>query len=85
MGSSFPSRSSRHVHRVVGSPGPKQGQWEARYAIHASRQLSGEVLRSRLLLTRFASVGPSHFCWSLHVAMQVGLYLHRLRCQAYSL
>ena len=45
MESSFPSGSSRHLHRKVISLGPKQGQWECRYVIHASRQLSGEVLR----------------------------------------
>ena len=45
MESSFPSGSYRHLHRSVSSPGPKQGHWESRYAIHASRQLSGEVLR----------------------------------------
>ena len=45
MESSFPSGSLRHLHRTVSSPGPEQGQWESRYAIHASRQLSGEVLR----------------------------------------
>ena len=54
-GSSFPSRSPRHVHREVGSPGLRQGQLDARYAIHASRQLSGEVLRylkQSILLTK---------------------------------
>ena len=42
---SFPPRSPLHIHRVVSSPGPWQRQREARYAIHASHQLSGEVLR----------------------------------------
>lgn len=52
MGSSFPVGISWHVHHVVSSPGLKQGQWEARYAIHASRQLSGEVLRYLKQLTK---------------------------------
>ncbi len=45
MGSSFPTGSPRHLHRAVSSPGPRQGQRESRYAFHASRQLSDEVLR----------------------------------------
>ena len=36
-----------------GSLGPGRGQWGARYAIHASRQLSGKVLRylKRVIVT----------------------------------
>ena len=45
MGSSHPTRSRWYFHHQIGSPGSSLGQWKPRYAIHASRQLSGEVLR----------------------------------------
>ena len=37
----------------MGSPGPSQGQWGSRYAIHAGRQLSGKVSRylKRVIVT----------------------------------
>ena len=60
MESSFPSRSPRHltvfsrvvvskikrkeVHREVSSPGPRLGQWESRYAIHATTKNWERVL-----------------------------------------
>jgi len=35
----------------------------------------------------FTGDGPGHFCLALHVAMQIGPYLHHLvrRCSAYGL
>ena len=45
METSFPTEGSRHVHRVVSSLDPRLGQWNNRYAIHASHLLSDEVLR----------------------------------------
>ena len=44
-GSSRPTGSRWRIHHQVVSPGTFLGQWGSRYAPHASRQLSGEVLR----------------------------------------
>ena len=55
-----------------------------RYAIRAGRNLPDKEFRSRLLLPNQVSSidsirGTGHFCRPLHVAMQVGLYLHSSR------
>ena len=56
------------------SPGPSWRQSPSRYAIRAGRNSPGRGLRSPML--RSADCGwCDHFCRTLHVAMQVGLYL----------
>src|SRR5262249_35286343 len=39
---------------------------------------------SKLLLDRLASIGSGHFCLTLHVAMQIGLYHHAVLSTEYS-
>lgn len=62
MGSSRPFRSRWHFHHLAGSPGSSLGQSDPRYAIHASRQLSGEVLR---YLKRVRVTPAIHRCFAL--------------------
>ena len=69
---------------TTSSPGELLRQSSDRYAIRAGRNLPDKEFRSRLLLPHQVSSidsirGAGHFCRPLHVAMQVGLYLHSSR------
>ena len=68
------------MRRHVGFTGLDAGTVELSLGLHASRQLSDKVLRSHLLLhmTSDRSEAGHGFPWPPHVAMRVGLYLHRL-------
>lgn len=77
------------MRQYVSFTGLHAGTGELSLGLHASRQLSDKVLRSRLLLSRplpraYTFVFHSReqagrdFSRPPHVAMGVGLYLHRL-------
>ena len=60
------------------SPSPSLRQRPSRYAIRAGRNLPDKEFRYLRLSCYSQPSGwwPGHFCLALHVAMEVGLYLH---------